>query len=216
MWDGCIRKTRPEDDLELSQIRLSSYIRAGKSDSINHLIKMKGSQLLQTVYSFQVHFKRKKHLHIEIGNENRRNSPCIEDDSYNQVTLEVSPLHLAIISKQESSLDAILELSTTQDMCSLGVENEKVNELISTRVKVNFRSDDKKSYENSDLMLDGMNILHLAAKYYANGLEKIIQLSQTHKGLCDQINKMLLETDSQIKNTPLHVAAHSSSIVALR
>ena len=176
---------------------------------------MKGSQLLQTVYTFPVHFKRRKHLHIEIGNENRRNSRYIEDDGYNQVTLEVSPLHLAIISKQESSLDAILEWSTSEAV-SLGVENEMINELICTKVKVNFQPDDKKSYENSDLMLDGMNILHLAAKYYANGLAKIIQISQKNKGLYDEINKMLVETDNQIKNTPLHVAAYSSSIIALR
>ena len=164
-------------------------------------------------------FRRKKHLHIEIGKESRRNSPYIEDNSNSQVTLEVSPIHLAIISKQESSLHALLEWATSQDVSSVGMENnqlEKTNDLLDTKVKVNFQPDDQKSYDNLDLMLDGMNILHLAAKYYPSGLEKIIQLSQKHEGLFDQVNKMLAETDLQIKNTPLHVAAYSSSIVALR
>ena len=166
-----------------------------------------------------MHFRRKKHLHIDIGKENRRNSPYIENDSYNQVTLEVSPIHLAIISKQESSLQALLELATSQDASSVGVKDnqlEKTNELLDTRVKVNFQPDDQKLYDNLDLMLRGMNILHLAAKYYPSGLEKIIQLSQKHKALFEQVNKMLVETDREIKNTPLHVAAYSSSIVALR
>ena len=104
-----------------------------------------------------MNFRRKKHLHIEIGKENRRNSPYIEDDSDNQVTLEVSPIHLAIISKQESSLQALLELSTSQDVSSVGVENnqlEKTNDLLHTKVKVNFQPDDQKSYDNLDLMLD--------------------------------------------------------------
>ena len=175
--------------------------------------------MLQTVYTFPVHFRRKKHLHIEIGKENRRNSPYIEDDSCNQVTLEVSPLHLAIISKQESSLQALLQWVTSPEMSSVGVETNQLkttNNLFDTKVKVNFQPDDQKLYDNLDLMLDGMNILHLAAKYYPNGLEQIIQLFQKHKGSFEQVNKMLVETDREIKNTPLHVAAYSSSIVALR
>ena len=32
--DLCVQKTCPDDDLEDSQIKLSSYIRAGKSDSM--------------------------------------------------------------------------------------------------------------------------------------------------------------------------------------
>ena len=177
--------------------------------------------MLQTVYTFPVHFRRKKHLHIEIGKENRHNSPYIEDDGYNQVTLEVSPIHLAIISKQESSLQALLEWGTSQEMssASVGVENNQLktsNDLFDTKVKVNFQPDDQKSYDDLDLMFDGMNILHLAAKYYPSGLEQIIQLSQKHKGLFEHVNEMLVETDSDIKNTPLHVAAYSSSIVALR
>ena len=177
--------------------------------------------MLQTVYAFPVHFRRKKHLNIELGKENRRNSPNIEDDSYNQVTLEVSPIHLAIISKQESSLQAFLELGSSQEISSMGVEMENnqpktTSDLLDTKVKVNFQPDDQKSYDNLDLMLDGMNILHLAAKYYPSGLEQIIQLSQKHKALFEQVNKMLVETDREIKNTPLHVAAYSSNIVALR
>ena len=175
--------------------------------------------MLQTVYAFPVHFRRKKHLNIDLGKENCRNSPYIEDDSYNQVTLEISPIHLAVISKQESSLQALLQWGTSQEMSSVGVEANQLkttNDLFDTKVKVNFQPDDQKSYDNLDLMLDGMNILHLAAKYYPSGLEQIIQLSQKHKGLFEQVNKMLVETDREIKNTPLHVAAYSSSIVALR
>ena len=175
--------------------------------------------MLQTVYTFPVNFRRRKHLHVEIGKEIRRNSPYIEDDSYNQVTLEVSPIHLAIISKQESSLQALLQWGTSQEMSSVGVETNQLkttNDLFDTKVKVNFQPDDQKSYDNLDLMLDGMNILHLAAKYYPSGLEQIIQLSQKHKGLFEQVNEMLVERDLEIKNTPLHVAAYSSSIVALR
>ena len=177
--------------------------------------------MLQTVYAFPVHFRRKKHLNIELGKENRRNSPYIKDDSYNQLTLEVSPIHLAIISKQESSLQALLEWGTSQEISSVGVEMENnqpktTSDLLDTKVKVNFQPDDQKSYDNLDLMLDGMNILHLAAKYYPSGLEQIIQLSQKHKALFEQVNKMLVETDREIKNTPLHVAAYSSNIVALR
>ena len=175
--------------------------------------------MLYTIYTFPVHFRRKKHHHIEIGKENRRNSPYIEDDGYNQVTLEVSPLHLAIISKQESSLESILECCISEETQTIGIENcplDQIYQILSGKVNVKFPNNDERLYEDSDLMLDGMNILHLASKYHPSGLEIIIRFCRKHKGLLDLVKTMLLEKDQQIQNTPLHVAASSSSIAALR
>ena len=211
----------PKDDIKDDQIKLSSYIRAGNTDSMAQLIKNRGFELLQTVYTFPVRFKHKNQLSDANDNEDRnKRSTFYMENSYDQpVTLEVFPIHLAIISKQESSLESILECCISDETSTIGIKNctlDQIYQILSGKVNVKFQHSDARLYEDSDLMLDGMNILHLASKYHPSGLEIIIRFCRKHKGLLDLVKKMLLEKDQQIQNTPLHVAASSSSIVALR
>ena len=186
----------------------SNYIRAGKVDRTEEMLDTKGKLLLKTWYTFQVNVKKKDPL---------------SDDEYtdgNTATLEVSPLHLAIISQQGPCLDVILEaIGAMYNKSNLQDDTDSPNceQLLAAKVSVTFPSDDPKLYIDEDQMLDGMNILHLAAKYYPEGLERIICFSQKRKRLLKMIQEILLVgVDNQIKNTPLHVAASSSNVTALR
>ena len=186
----------------------SSYIRAGKVDRTEEMLDTKGKLLLKTWYTFQVNVKKKDPL---------------SDDEYtdgNTATLEVSPLHLVIISQQGPCLDVILEaIGAMYNKSNLQDDTDSPNceQLLAAKVSVTFPSDDPKLYIDEDQMLDGMNILHLAAKYYPEGLERIICFSQKRKRLLKMIQEILLVgVDNQIKNTPLHVAASSSNVTALR
>ena len=196
---------------------LSNYIRAGKSETITDLLKGEHLWLLNTVYTFQVNMKRKKPIHGRSVPRTSDYTSSYLDDEDEVATLEVSPLHLAIISKQSSSLEAILkEVVTSMAPSSLQMQESERNKIIDSRVKVIFPSDNASLYEDDGRMLDGMNILHLAAKYYPEGLEVIIRFARKHERLYKDIKGLLFEQDNQIKNNPLHVAASSSSIVALR
>ena len=134
--------------------------------------------------------------------------PENEDADVGTLTLEVSPLHLAIISRQESSLEVLLEEGATTSIC---------NQMISAKVIAIYPSEcDTTLYNDEDRMLDGMNILHLAAKYFPMGLEIIIRFTRKQEGMFSHVKTLLEEMDNQVKNTPLHVAASSSSVIALR
>ena len=189
------------------EFRFSNCIRAGKYDEIKSLLEMEREKLLNTVYTFHVTFVKKY------------NDTDIEDDEEeHEATLEISPLHLAIISKQEHSLKAILEESIISSTPSSSIQNSpsiNVNKIFGAKVQVTFPSSNFTLYQDGDRMLDGMNILHLAAKYYPEGLESILSFARNHDGL-KVIKHLLLEKDNQINNSPLHIAAASSSIVALR
>ena len=186
----------------------SNYIRAGKEDKMKNMLKVHRMMLLDTWYTFQVNIKK-------------RNSDL--DNSLNIVNIakiEVSPLHLAILSNQGSCIDCILE--EIKLTCALNEIHETTNlstltRFLEAKVAVNFPSDNGMLYNDEDRMLDGMNILHLAAKYYPDGLQKIICFSQQDKRIFQMVkNVLLIGKDNQIRNTPLHVAASSSNVSSLR
>ena len=133
-------------------------------------------------------------------------------------TLEVTPLHLAILSRQESSLEVILEeliTSFTQQNTGLGMNRDHI---LGTKVIAKFPTNDnfKAVYSEEDCMLDGMNVFHLSTKYFPEGLETIIRYLRRQDCLFLQVNDLVAEKDYQIENTPLHVAAECGSIVAMR
>lgn len=186
----------------------SNYIRAGKIDKMKNLLKVHNMMLLETWYTFQVNVKKKR--------------PALDDElnDCTIATLEVSPLHLAIISKQESSIECILEAIETACRDNNLEKQTKIPTLfrfLEAKVAVKFPTNDCTMYSDEDRMLDGMNILHLAAKYYPEGLEKLVCFSQKDKGIFQMVKQILLVgKDNQINNTPFHIAASSSNITALR
>ena len=114
---------------------------------------------------------------------------------------------------------AILEESITSSTPGSGAQNSpsiNVNQIFGAKVKVTYPSSNVTLYQDGDRMLDGMNILQLAAKYYPKGLEILSHFSRTYPGLFKLLKELLLERDNQIQNTPLHVASASSNIDALR
>ena len=186
----------------------SNYIRAGKDDKMKNMLKAHRIMLLETRYTFQVNIKKK---HFDLENE-------LND--VNIATIEVSPLHLAILSKQGSCIDCILEeikLSCASNEVHEATYVSTLARFLEAKVVVKFPSDNGMLYDDEDRMLDGMNILHLAAKYYPDGLQKIICFSQKDKRIFQMVKDVLLiGKDNQIRNTPLHVAASSSNVSPLR
>ena len=186
----------------------SNYIRAGKDDKMKNMLKTHKMMLLETWYTFQVNIKKR---HSDLENE-------LND--VNIATIEVSPLHLAILSKQDSCIDCILE--EIKSICALNEFHEAayisiLARFLEAKVAVKFPSDNGMLYNDEDRMLDGMNILHLAAKYHPDGLQRIICFAQKDKRIFKIVKDVLLiGKDDQIRNTPLHVAASSSNVSPLR
>ena len=197
-------KIQDSTDEEILKMNFSNYIRAGKDDRVKQLLKQHKMVLLNTCYTFQVNIKKKNiHSQDELTNPNT-------------ATLEVSPLHLAIISKQGSCLEVLLrEIESIQNHEPTNITY--ANRFLEAKVVVEFPLDNAALYNDEERMLDGMNILHLAAKYYSEGLEKIICFSQTNKRIFKLVKEtLLIGVDNQIRNTPFHVAASAPNVNALR
>ena len=214
-------------------ISFGNYIRAGLKEKMGGMLDEHGVDLLKTWFTLQVYLKRTNSEEGE--NENvgdiRRNSNrnvTVEEDAprhvknYQDVAqIEVTPLHLAILSRQEASLEAILE--NTIPLYSASAANFRLptrmidaDQILFTRVKVNYPGRSVGTYSDEDCMLDGMNIFHLATRYFPKGLETIIRLVRRQDGLMERLKHLIEQKDNQIENTPLHVAATCGSIFATR
>ena len=195
-------------DEEILKMNFSNYIRAGKDDKMKMLLQKHRKLLLETWYTFQVNIKKRT---------SQSEDEIAEADT---ATIEVSPLHLAIISKQGSCLDVILTEILSLFSQHVTEEDSRIptdTKFLEALVSVKFPGNDGSFYHDEDRMLDGMNILHLAAKYYPKGLEKIICTIQKNKAIFQMLKDVLLiGVDNQINNTPFHVAASSQKVTALR
>jgi hypothetical protein len=183
---------------------------------MKQMIEQHGKDLLNIRYILQVNLRRKINQDIDKQKfvPNYRRNKGYDDVA----TLEVTPLHLAILSRQESSLETIMEeviTSFTKQNADLGMNKDHI---LGTKVSVKFPTNDnfKDVYSEEDCMLDGMNLFHLSTKYFPEGLETIIRYLRRQNGLFLQVNDLVAEKDHQIENTPLHVAADCGSIVAMR
>ena len=125
--------------------------------------------------------------------------------------MNVSPLQLAIISKQEMVVQAILEHVYLSDDNG----EHALKTLLEVKTQVQFPRDSPNIYEEDDRMLDGMNTFHLAAKFHPQSLQTIISFLQ-NEDASEIITLLTQGKDPHIQNTPLHIAANSPSSFAMR
>ena len=191
------------------------------------MLEQYGVGLLKNWFTLQMYLKRNSN--VDGGSENkgtlkRRNSSIPGEESSNFARdiaqIEVTPLHLAILSRQEASLETILDsiLTLYSELPSLNRSDRltEADQILATKVKVTYPGNTLGIYSDEDCMLDGMNLIHLATRYFPKGLETIIRVIRRKEGLLSRLKYLIEEQDNQIQSTPLHVAASSGSIMATR
>ena len=213
-------------------VSFGNYIRAGLKLKIKGMLEEYGIGLLKSWYTLQVYLKRSNNEDgddqdsgtirrnssrgINLGEESSRYAKNYQDIA----EIEVTPLHLAILSRQEASLETILEsiIPLYSEVSSSKSSNRKTeaDEILETKVKVTYPGPTVGIYSDEDCMLDGMNILHLATRYFPKGLETIIRVVRRQEGLMTRLRHLIEEKDHHVQNTPLHMAASCGSIMATR
>ena len=215
---------------EENAIVFGNYIRAGLQQKMKGMLEQYGVGLLKNWFTLQMYLKRNSN--VDGGSENegtlkRRNSsrdaiPGEESSNFAKdiAQIEVTPLHLAILSRQEASLETILDsiLTLYSELPSLNRSDRltEADQILATKVKVTYPGNTLGIYSDEDCMLDGMNIIHLATRYFPKGLETIIRVIRRKDGLLNRVKYLIEEQDNQIQSTPLHVAASCGSIMATR
>ena len=204
-----------EEDPELSvqpingrdvDIQLAYEIRAGIEDTLNLLLKTEPGFILEARYTFPMTFTENS-SHILVKNKIPLNA---NTNLATTVIMEITTLHLAIISKQVSMVERIIEYLIGDE-----ANGENIRHVFTTKTKAVFSGDDASVYSNDVRSMDGMNCFHLAVKYSTECLYILLQ-SLRRRGLIKHIPILLEEKDADIGNTPLHAAAMLPHASALR
>ena len=116
----------------------------------------------------------------------------------------------------ETLLESIIPLYSELSSSKSSNRKTEADEILETKVKVMYPGPTVGIYSDEDCMLDGMNILHLATRYFPKGLETIIRVVRRQEGLMTRLRHLIEEKDNHVQNTPLHMAASCGSILATR
>ena len=130
--------------------------------------------------------------------------------SYNS-NLYVNILHLAIIARQKTSLQWIID----------NILNEGGN---SNRNKSSFQSlldervymSNANMFNSNDQILHGMNVFHLSSYYFPEALKIIFETIDAHNISSTIVLKNVRDNENIFQYTPLHIAARKSSYEAAR
>ena len=135
-----------------------------------------------------------KMLTIKDEQESR---PLFDTVTQEKAVMEVTPLHVAIISGHAAIVVEILEFS---------VEFKIAPALLGARTKVTFKDSQNHKYSNGDRALNGMNAFHLSARFDTLSLKRILEFTKEHLGLA-QRKELLLQKTTDLDQAILHVAA---------
>ena len=120
-----------------------------------------------------------------------------------KVKLILSPIHIAIIAKQDNIVKTISEYILKTAITKENVS--KLKEVLGMKIEVKFQGDPE-IYAFRDRVLDGVNAFHLAATFHAQSLPQIIKIIK-QRDIVDDFQDLWQETDRQLGRTPLHLAA---------
>ena len=153
----------------------------------------------------------------EIGEQYK--DVALEDDRLDNAEMEVTPLHLAIISKQTKVIQTIIEYLINKVQEETHEQKQKIpallREILESKVELKFYYDIE-TYDKADRSLDGMNAFHLACKYHPDAISIIFEIINNQYDDQSAVVNFLRKTDNHVKQTPLHVASRSSTTTATR
>ena len=145
-------------------------------------------------------------------------------NSYN-ATLTVNTLHLAIISRQKSSVEKVLE-KISHLPASPGPEmgNSLLDILADEVILQQYRTEnsdipqrlDENKFNICDRILNKMNALHLACQFYPEAVELIFKAMYKKEIPPDDISRLTLHNGNCLQYTPLHIASKLSLLEPAR
>ena len=117
------------------------------------------------------------------------------------ISLEITPLHLAIICNSHDIVKCILD-----EFMSKKIDKAVVQKALTAKTKVVFKKKNAQEYPKDAYSLNGWNVLHLASKFSSRCLKDLLHFVH-EKDVISSIQDMLDEKDANDGKTPLHVAA---------
>ena len=145
-------------------------------------------------------------------------------NSYN-ATLTVNTLHLAIISRQKSSVEKVLEkISEIPGIPGPEIDNSLLNILTDEAILQKYKTEnsyirqtlDENKFDVHDRQLHRMTALHLACQFYPEAVELIFDAMYKKEIPQDDVSKLTLHNENCLQYTPLHIASKLSLLEPAR
>jgi hypothetical protein len=186
---------RTNVDLPISKwnvlLKLQSFVRKDMHGEIEDLLKgyvmnIEGEYnvlgvdlngLLKAKYNIAIHISVKTNENHKKRSEIHKMSKNL--DRKNEIAwLKVTALQIAVIAKSSNSIRAILNhLFKTDEKLSGEEIMNNVIDALAEKVEIEF-SNKNQYYLKKDISLVGMNVFHLAAKYYPPAIEMMHQIAR--------------------------------------
>ena len=203
-----------EEDILLSKEEDQKFenfildIRANKFESFQEtLVQDDGLKL----------FNRDILIDLNLDEEVELDKALVDDDSAIMdsigSTLCLRPFQLAVVLGHKEMIEVVLRHiidSFDAEGCILLLE-----EYLGHEARIIFPDPERPySFDKDDRSIDGMNVFHLAAKFYPDGVDLIFGILNETNSTYTKILNLLQKKDRQLHRTPLHVALrnHPSSI----
>ena len=121
---------------------------------------------------------------------------------------------LAIVARQAEVVQLILKHLQIRCFNNTNPENKNPKksllQLLSKTTKVKFTNGTKDDYDRNDCTLDGINSVHLAARFHAKSLLVIMRFLKD-LNLLSYIKDILESKDEHMGQTPLHLSMRCPS-----
>ena len=154
-----------------------------------------------------------------IVESNTERKGLIDDDAdgikYN-TTMTVNALHLAILAKQTTAVELIMNyLAAIEDEQQF---SNTLDSVIGAKLVLDFHNLDPKLFSTYDRTLHGMNAFHLSCQYHPEAIDIMFDKISRHKHEVTRssVMKLVQANDNLLKYTPLHIASKKSLINATR
>ena len=187
---------------------LADEIRAGCLKDVENMLSDIETQLLDCKLQMSLELHTVKY--VTIG-PMLQNSDMYEvpKKQYETVELNFTPFHLAIMSRRAECVRLFLE-----KIVDLKEEKpELLYQVLEKEVEIDYGCLPQNLFDKDDRSLDGMNAIHLAARFDSLSMVEISEILKDH--MSDKLtSKLVNQQTNHLALTPLHLAVQRSQSTA--
>ena len=131
-------------------------------------------------------------------------------------TMTVNALQLAILSKQSSAIESLMNHLLFNQAGRENKSAKYVHEFLTAKVVLDFNGLDESLFSTYDRSLNQMNALHLACQYHPEAIKIIFDEIYKQTKSIAGISSIINDKQNILGYAPLHIAAKKSSVEAAR
>ena len=200
---------RPVNSREI-EFELVEEIISGIEDTLNILFEREPGFILESKFIIPLNRMDSPSLCSAVDFKNTKLSRKTSIKPAKIDVIEITTLHLAIISNQPTIVRHIL-----QHLMVNKASESNIKEVLTAKANITYSERNTKVHLSETRTLHGSNSFHLAVKYSPECLHSLLEFMR-HRGEMKDVRLLLAEKDIHIGNTPMHIAASIPDTSSLR